>query len=948
MISIFLLTWKRLQARPIMTVAILLGLTVSVALMMSVPLYADAVNYRLLQERLAAQTERNSRPPFAYLYSYVGAWHDPVEQAAVEPITDYLFTSGADTLGLAAEEQVVHYETGDFRLFPADVERVTDRKAGIDIFKFSYTSELADHIEITAGSWPQAAAGNDVVEMILPEATAEMFELEVGQSYLTYDLRSSLGRPLTIPVRLAGVWQPLDADDPFWLYAPENYADRMSIAEGSWTDRIATTLSDEIYLATWYLVLDGSRVTTAQVDRLMSGAEAVDRELTRLLPETEPLQSPAPPLAGYRRDARALTVQLLTFNVPTIALALAFTALVIGLVVDERRNETAVMRSRGETVGQILSRFLLEGGLIGLAALLLGSGLAWLFTRWMGQIRSFLDFSAGTQLRVLFVPMGWWIGIGTVAFFLFTAVWPMRQAAQFTIVSYRETQARERQRPWWQRSYLDLVLLAVAIWGTWQLRQQGGVLADGVLPQGGIFDNPILFLLPALVILASILLFLRILPFFMEGLSRLLVFTESIALLQATRNLSRTASFFTTPFILLSVTVSLSIYTASLARTMDFQLFDESWYEIGADLNLFTSPKPFGDQERFGGGFGSVNDNASDTYLFLPVSEYENVDGLELATRVGQFTADVSVGSGSVEVDYLGIDYDTFPQIAYWREDFSRYRLGTLMNGLAEHENGLLVSESFLDAHDLQAGDSLPLQINLETGSLVLTSTISGSFELFPTWYPSEDPELVVGRLDSLFEQVGTEFPYRLWMNTNGRLDDDVLQDGLFERRIIGSTWNEPFSRVQSEQTQPARQGLFGLLSIGFVAAVLLTVVGFFLYMFFSFRRRFVELGVLRSVGLPFATLIRLLAWELALLMGSGLTWGSLMGIVVSFLFIPYLQVGRDPADLVPPYLVEIAWNSVWQVYVLFGLLFLVVLAAVSFLLSRMKLFQAIKLGETI
>ena len=82
--------------------------------------------------------------------------------------------------------------------------------------------------------------------------------------------------------------------------------------------------------------------------------------------------------------------------------------------------------------------------------------------------------------------------------------------------------------------------------------------------------------------------------------------------------------------------------------------------------------------------------------------------------------------------------------------------------------------------------------------------------------------------------------------------------------------------------------------------------------------------------------------------MGSGLAWGSLMGVVVSYLFIPYLQAGRDPADLVPPYLVEIAWSSVWQVYLLFGLLFGVVLFAVSTLLARMKLFQAIKLGEAV
>ncbi len=941
--GIFNLTWKRLIARPVMTLAIILGLSISVALTMSVPMYADAVNFRLLESRLANQTERNNRPPFAYLYNYVGAWHGPVEQPDIAEITDYLLTQGANDLGLTAEQQVTHFETGDFRLFPADVPRVTERRFGLEIVKFATTSDIENHIELINGAWPEVSRGGGAVEVLVRDTLAAEFDLQTGTEYLTYDLRSELGKPITIPIRVAGIWKPIDPEDAYWLYAPDSYYDRLIVPDETWTGRIAGTLSDEIYLAAWYLVLDGSRITTAQVDRLLAGANRVDARVAELLPEAGPLQSPADSFEGYGRDARGLTFQLLAFNVPTLALAFAFLSLVIGLVVDERRNETAIMRSRGERVWQLLTRFLLEGAIIGAASLVLGSGLAWAFTRAMGQVRSFLDFSADTTLRVLFVPWAWWFGIGTILLFLFIAVWPMRTAAGYTIVSYRESQARDLQKPWWQRAYLDLVLLVAAFLG---IRQLG--LADGV-SQANIFENPLLFLLPALVILAACLLVLRILPVLMEGASRLLVFTDSIGLLQATRNLSRTTSFFITPFILLTVTVSLSIYTASLARTMDLQLFDETWYKIGADLNLFTTPSPFGDESRF--GFVSRDESVSDAYIFLPVSEYENVDGIDQATRIGQYPATVFLGAANEpreEVEFIGIDYDTFPEIGYWREDFSRYRLTTLMNSMALADGGVLVSEAFLEAHDLAAGDRLNMVVNLEGGLVQLDSVISGSFDLFPMWYPETDGEIVVGRLDTLFEQVGAEFPYRLLMNTDGRLDDEKLRVDLLDRRIVGSSWDEPFSLVLGEQTRPARQGLFGLLSIGFVAAVVLTVIGFFLYMFFSFRRRTVELGVLRSIGLPFKVLIQLLGWELALLMGSGLLLGSVMGIVVSYAFIPFLQVGQNSAELVPPYLVEIAWNSVWQIVILFVLLYGVVLGAVSALLNRVKLFEAIKLGESV
>ena len=120
------------------------------------------------------------------------------------------------------------------------------------------------------------------------------------------------------------------------------------------------------------------------------------------------------------------------------------------------------------------------------------------------------------------------------------------------------------------------------------------------------------------------------------------------------------------------------------------------------------------------------------------------------------------------------------------------------------------------------------------------------------------------------------------------------------------------------------------------------------LYAFFSFRQRYIELGVLRAVGLSSSQMIIFLAWELAFLIISGLTLGTFLGVWTSQLFIPYLQVGADITARTPPYLVEIAWPAIFRIHLLFGLLFLAALIVLTILLLRMKIFQAIKLGETV
>jgi putative ABC transport system permease protein len=90
------------------------------------------------------------------------------------------------------------------------------------------------------------------------------------------------------------------------------------------------------------------------------------------------------------------------------------------------------------------------------------------------------------------------------------------------------------------------------------------------------------------------------------------------------------------------------------------------------------------------------------------------------------------------------------------------------------------------------------------------------------------------------------------------------------------------------------------------------------------------------------------LAWELIFLILLGLGAGTALGALMSEIYIPYLQVGTDAAALTPPFQVQIAWPAIMRIYALFGILFFVALTVLAVLLLRMKIFQAIKLGETV
>ena len=154
-----------------------------------------------------------------------------------------------------------------------------------------------------------------------------------------------------------------------------------------------------------------------------------------------------------------------------------------------------------------------------------------------------------------------------------------------------------------------------------------------------------------------------------------------------------------------------------------------------------------------------------------------------------------------------------------------------------------------------------------------------------------------------------------------------------------------------AQVTDAKREYRFGqYLGLRLVTALLavLTVLGFLLYTLFSFRRRFIELGTLRAIGLSSGQMTLFLAWELAFLILVGIGVGTFLGSWMSNLFIPPLQVVTRPEDLTPPFLVNIAWPAIMRIYALFGILFVAALGTLVTLLLRMKIFQAIKLGETV
>ena len=174
------------------------------------------------------------------------------------------------------------------------------------------------------------------------------------------------------------------------------------------------------------------------------------------------------------------------------SLLIAFIGLVVGLAVGRQRNEVAVLRSRGASVGQIAGISGLEALMLGLFALLVAVPLSYLIAQVIGATRSFLNFTGEANLRLTFNQSAINAGMIALGITFMAQVLPTFGAARHTIVTYKQEQARALRPPWWQRMWLDVLLLVPAGYGLYLLRQQGSIAIGGRITSGeSIFENPL-------------------------------------------------------------------------------------------------------------------------------------------------------------------------------------------------------------------------------------------------------------------------------------------------------------------------------------------------------------------------------------------------------------------------------------------------------------------------
>jgi putative ABC transport system permease protein len=286
-------------------------------------------------------------------------------------------------------------------------------------------------------------------------------------------------------------------------------------------------------------------------------------------------------LDAVRADALYARILFLFLGLPGAILAIILTFAVSATGGDRRRREQALLRVRGATTGAILRLQTLEAIVVSALAVIVALIITALVTRRM------VTTAVGSRQTIVVGAVALVIGIGTALAAVIVPAW--REAREAPVRAGRVRVGRAA-RPFWERTWIDVILLAISGLVYWRTASSGYqiVLApEGVAQTSVSYES---FLAPLALWIGMGLLVTRI---FRHGLAAGRAFVASLFRPLAgslapivAASVSRQARLITRGVVLVTLAFSFAVSTAVFNTTYNAQSRVDAELTNGSDVTV--------------------------------------------------------------------------------------------------------------------------------------------------------------------------------------------------------------------------------------------------------------------------------------------------------------------------------------------------------------------------
>jgi len=958
-VALFVMIVRKMVQNKWLVASLFIGLVMSVALVSSMPIYSEAVLSRMLVKDLESMQTKKSVYPGNQYNKLFYTKETPEQMNKIYTKVDrYIREQASAGFQIPVQELVVDFQSKSIKIRPTNDPEPNTKKS-VKTMSLRSFSDLEEHIKLTDGRMPAEQQPVDgVYEVLVTERGLIQFKTVLDSEFFVDDDKIA-GEIKFKPV---GVFEKKRDDDPYFRDTD------LSELSGSFviSDKLAKQhllQESRIPVASvgWFFVLDYSKLELRFVDDFIQTTNKIRNVMLnnvtmyQTVSETPALDT----IAKYMDRAKQLRTLMWSLNVPVFIMLGFYMFMVSNLIADRQKNEIAVLRSRGAARWQVITSYAVEGIILCGIAFGVGPLLGVVLTDLLGASNGFLEFVQRVRLPVRITEEAYRYGAIASAVCFVIMLIPIIMATRVSIVGHKQQLARLLKSPLWHKMFLDVIALALAIYGLYTFRKRLADLQSLGLNAGDLNIDPLQFVIPALFIMGAGLLLLRLYPWVL----RLVYWTFKKwwppSVYATLIQVGRSSTQYQFLMIFLIMTIATGVFSASAARTINNNTEDRIRYGNGAEIVLTAQwvndapppPAPGQPQPE------TPVTEAPVHYLEPAFEPFKTIKGVEHAAKVFKKEAAFNVNEGSGSATLIGIDTDEFGETAWFRDSLLDYPINDYLNLLAGDSQAVLISKTLAEQNKVKPGDTIwvgwsdvPQQ----------PFKVYGIIDYFPTFNPnpaigsvdvSEDsasgraPMLIVGHLPRIQVQLALE-PYDVWIKLKPEVSTAEFYEGLTESKLPITSIVNTREELVDAKNDPFLMALNGILTLGFVLSILVSFIGFLLYWVLSLRGRTLQNGILRAIGLSLKQLIGMLAVEQLLTSGVAVLIGIGVGNLASLLYVPNFQIAFNPSSLVPPFKVMFDSSDLMRIYLLVGFMLIFGLGILAYMLSRLRIHQAIKLGE--
>ncbi|HLF09362.1 MAG TPA: FtsX-like permease family protein [Dehalococcoidia bacterium] len=644
----------------------------------------EAVNILSEEARRAtsAAVEPNQRLERARLEAL--ASQEPALRRRVEDLTKLL----NDTEARVRDE---NERLPALRLAQREVWHTESRDRG---YLLSLT-DLQKHVRLIEGAFPKpflpadGRAGSSV-EVLIDPATAQQEGLRVGSELAA--LPSWRDSTDELVLRVAGVVEPLDLNEEFWLNEnpflldtpgprdPEPPVTWQTVSFFVPSETIlggvaALFPAHDAHQFSWRFFIEPKKLLSLDTRRFENDLETLRVNTESAAPGRQLLTVLREELSKYHTKLLLTRVPVYLVLLQVVGVILYYLTMVGNMLVERRAADVALLQDRGASIRQILTLNAMEGVLLCGVAFIVGPFLAQSFTALLGKTATFQSLSGGGLLPVRLTPDVFWLAALAAVLAFFALLAPTFQLARRSLAAQRASLARPAPQAWWQRYNLDLLFLLLGGLLYWQVSRQGLLSRTGIFSE--LSFDPVQLLSPTLLVVATAIAFLRLFPLLLTFASRLFSGDLSATSYLGLLFLGRNSLPYTRLILLITLITAVGFFVALFSGTLGRSLRERTAYTTGADVRVARIA-------NFEQGPGA----------FLP--PFKAIAGVEEAMPLHRNSARLvgrRAAAEGVVPQVLALPRQAAAGIAFFRSDFSKQRLEELM--------GLLKPEPVLEGRTL-------------------------------------------------------------------------------------------------------------------------------------------------------------------------------------------------------------------------------------------------------